>query len=124
MVVKRNWRDAAPRVGHESAIIWTLLANEGVEGVPSEIAPMKGQGTITLHAMQGRRSGDYHLHEDREQVYYFTSGRAKMRIDDEMYDVSEGDIVYVPVGARHQLVNDSEDWVYHLIINALPTAGE
>ena len=46
-----------------------------------------------------------------------------MRIDDRMYDVSEGDIVYVPVGARHQLVNDGDDWVYHLIINALPTAG-
>ena len=124
MVVKRNWRDAAPRVGHESAIIWTLLATEGDQNVPPEVAPMRGQGTITLHAMQGRRSGDYHLHEDREQVYYFTSGRAKMRIDDRMYDVSEGDIVYVPVGARHQLVNDGEDWVYHLIINALPTAGQ
>ena len=37
--------------------------------------------------------------------------------------VCEGDIVYVPVGARHQLVNDGEDWVEHLIINALPTAG-
>ena len=72
MVVKRNWRDAAPRVGHESAIIWTLLAREGDPNVPPEVAPMMGQGTITLHAMQGRRSGDYHLHEDREQVYYFT----------------------------------------------------
>ncbi len=123
MVVKRNWRDIAPRVGDESAIIWTLLSHEGQEGVAEDEAPMKGQGTITLHSMQGRRSGDYHLHQDREQVYYFTKGHAKMKIDDVMYDVSEGDIVYVPVGARHQLVNDGEDWVEHLIINALPTAG-
>ena len=44
MVVIRNWRDAAPRVGHESAIIWTLLATEGDQNVPPEVAPMKGPG--------------------------------------------------------------------------------
>ena len=68
--------------------------------------------------MQGRKSGDYHLHEDAEQVYYFTAGRGKMKIDDVIYEVAKGDAVHVPPMSRHQLINDGEEWIEHLIVTA------
>ena len=118
MIVIRNWRDATPVVAHESAIIWRLLDEKGKDGVPHDEAPLQGVQSINLHRMQAGKQGDYHLHEDREQIYYFTEGIAKMKIDDDIYDVKEGDAVYVPPMARHQLINDSDEWVAHLIISA------
>ena len=118
MIAIRNWKDSTPVVAHDSAIIWRLFLEKGTEGMSYKDAPLEGIQTITLHRMQSGKSGDYHLHEDREQVYYFTDGSAKMKIDDVIYPVKNGDAVCVPPNARHQLINDSDDWVEHLIISA------
>ncbi len=34
------------------------------------------------------------------------------------YEVQQGDTVHVPPKSRHQLVNDSDDWIEHLLITA------
>ena len=73
---------------------------------------------FTLHRMQPGLEGDYHDHEDREQVYYFTEGRGKMKIDDEIYEVRKGDSVHLPPKVKHQLINDSDEWIEHLIVTA------
>ena len=73
---------------------------------------------MTIHRMQAGKIGDYHEHEDREQVYYFTEGRAKMKIDGDIYDLKERDAVCVPPQTKHQIIDDSDDWVAHLIITA------
>ncbi len=41
-----------------------------------------------------------------------------MKIDDKLYDVVEGDAIYIPPKAKHQLINDSDEWIEHLIITA------
>ena len=64
--------------------------------MPPEAAPLLGMVGFTIHRMQGGRAGDYHDHEDLEQVYYFTSGRGKMKLDDEIYEVRDGDAVHIP----------------------------
>ena len=33
MPIIRNWRDATPYVGHETAIIWPMFRGVGAEGV-------------------------------------------------------------------------------------------
>jgi mannose-6-phosphate isomerase-like protein (cupin superfamily) len=117
MVAIRNWKDSTPVVSHESAIVFWLFREKGAEGYTETEAPLEGMGGLTLHMMQGGKSGDYHVHDSRGQLYYFTKGRGKMKIDDVMYDVKEGDAVYVPANSYHQLVNDSDDWIEHLIVN-------
>ena len=52
-----------------------------------------GWSGITQHMIQPHKSGDYHAHADREQVYYFTQGRGKMNIDEVVYEVQRGDAV-------------------------------
>ena len=68
-------------MGHESAIIWPVFRAKGTEGRTYEQAPLEGMGGFTLHRMQGGKEGDYHSHEDAEQVYYFIAGCGKMKID-------------------------------------------
>jgi mannose-6-phosphate isomerase-like protein (cupin superfamily) len=53
-----------------------------------------------------------------EQVYFFTQGRGKMIVGDETIDVRDGDAVYGPPKVPHGLINDSDDWVEHLIMSA------
>ncbi|MAG34855.1 MAG: hypothetical protein CL878_01175 [Dehalococcoidia bacterium] len=112
----RNWRDCPPYVGHETAIIWSIYRGLGAPGLSPDEAPMAGLTGFTLHLMQASKSGDYHLHETREQLYYFTRGQGKMKIDEQIYPVTQGDVVHIPPQSKHQLINDSEDWIEHLII--------
>lgn len=44
-----------------------------------------------------------HLHHQSEEIYYFTGGRGRMRLDDEEHDVGAGDCVVIPPGTRHKL---------------------
>lgn len=119
----RNWRDAVPYVGHESAVIWPIFREKGAQGLSYEHAPLEGISGLTLHRMQGGKSGDYHAHESTEQVYYFTEGRGKMKIDDRIFEVKRGDAVHLPPKTKHQLINDTEDWIEHLIISAKVKQG-
>jgi quercetin dioxygenase-like cupin family protein len=118
MVVIRNWRDQTPTVSHESAIIWELFRGPGYDDKTEDEAPMKAIKGFTMHALQGRKNSDYHDHDAAEQVYYITKGRGQMKIDEKLYDVVEGDAVYIPPRAKHQLINDSDEWIEHLIITA------
>lgn len=117
-MVIRSWKEAVPTVGHETAIIWSIFREKGTNPNEQE-APLLGTTGFTLHKMQPGVEGDYHDHEDREQIYYFTEGRGKMKIDGEIYDVEKGDAVHLPPKTMHQLINDSDDWVEHLIVSAL-----
>ena len=117
-MVIRNWRDAVPSVGHDTKLIWTIFRGKGAEGLSDEEAPLEGMSGLTLHRLQGGLNGDYHDHEDKEQVYYFLSGRCKMKIDGEIYEVKEGDAVHLPPKTMHQVLNEGEDWVVHLLMTA------
>jgi len=117
MVTISNWKDAAPHVGHESAIIHYIFGEKG-EDTRSIEAPLEGGWSFTRHMMQGGKAGDYHEHEDREQVFYVISGRGKMKVDGAIYDTVEGDAVHIPPRTKHQTINDSDDWLELLVISA------
>ena len=54
-------------------------------------------------------SSNEHAHEGQEEVFYCVCGRGKIRVDGESVDIGPSDLVYVPPGSRHQLVNDGEE---------------
>jgi len=53
-----------------------------------------------------------------EQIYYFLRGREKIKIDGQIHEVREGDAGQLPPETRHQIINDGDDWIEHLIVNA------
>lgn len=114
-MVIHNWRDTPPKVGHESAIIWDMLSAESAEGAP--YACLRSMLGIHRHMLQGRQSSDYHNHPNLEQIYYILQGTGTMRIDGENYKVRDGDVVYLPPGSFHQMINDGDDWLGYLIIS-------
>ena len=53
-----------------------------------------------------------------EQIYYFLRRWGKMKIEVQIHEVREGDAVHLPPETRHQSINDGDDWIEHLIVNA------
>jgi mannose-6-phosphate isomerase-like protein (cupin superfamily) len=49
-----------------------------------------------------------HYHRVSEEVYFFTHGRGRLRLDGEEHEVGPGDTVVIPAGARHKLWNSGE----------------
>ena len=124
MAVKVNWRDVTPNIAHNTAIVWPVLGPVGTASGSYRATPIRGYTGITRHMIQPRMSGDYHVHYDREQVYYFTDGCGKLNIDEVIYECRKGDAVCIPPTSYHQMINDTDDWLVHLIINGRQVSEE
>jgi len=49
-----------------------------------------------------------HSHAGQEEVYFFVKGTGMMIVDEEKFRVEQGDIVLIPDGAFHRVINDGE----------------
>ena len=60
-----------------------------------------------------------HRHQGQEEVYFFVYGRGKMIVGeetDEPFDVGPNDIVLIPDGAFHRVINDGDS---HMLFNCV-----
>src|SRR5262245_56418009 len=48
-------------------------------------------------------------HPGLEELYYIFEGRGKVVIDDKPHEIKTGDVVLIPDGATHYLINDGND---------------
>lgn len=62
---------------------------------------------VAYTKLQPGTSIGFHEHVDqREEVYVILSGTGKMKIDDNVTEVSTGDVIATPLEAKHGLEND------------------
>lgn len=47
-------------------------------------------------------------HHENDQFFRFESGTGKCIIDGNEYDVTDGDVVIIPAGAKHNIINTSD----------------
>ncbi len=45
------------------------------------------------------------VHPDTDQFFRFEAGNGKVLIDDTTYEVGGGDVIIVPAGAKHNVIN-------------------
>jgi len=68
-----------------------------------------------LHRGQSTRG---HFHEGQEEVYFFVHGEARMTVGDEEFKVKSGDIVLIPDGSFHRVVNTGEsDCIFNCVFD-------
>jgi mannose-6-phosphate isomerase-like protein (cupin superfamily) len=48
-----------------------------------------------------------HYHSRTEEIYFITAGSGRMRIEQEIRDVTTGDAIAIPPGKKHKLWNTS-----------------
>lgn len=50
-----------------------------------------------------------HYHAKTEEIYFITSGRGRMRVENELAEVQTGDAIAIPPGKKHKLWNTGPD---------------
>lgn len=64
---------------------------------------------LVLMALKPNEEIGMEVHPDNDQFFRFESGKGKVIIDGNEYDVVDGDAVVVPAGANHNVINLSAD---------------
>jgi mannose-6-phosphate isomerase-like protein (cupin superfamily) len=87
-------QDLAPFVTADGSVIrelvhptWTRAENQSL----AEATVRAGEETAE------------HFHPQAEEIYYFVSGRGRMRLGEEEAEVTAGDCVVIPPGTPHKL---------------------
>ncbi len=63
---------------------------------------------VLMSLKPGEEIGE-EVHENNDQFFRFESGSGKCTIDENNYHVSEGDVIVVPAGAMHNIINTGTD---------------
>ena len=50
-----------------------------------------------------------HNHPEDAEFYYVLSGTAKVTVDEEEIDATPNTAIYIPVAAKHKILNDGEE---------------
>jgi oxalate decarboxylase/phosphoglucose isomerase-like protein (cupin superfamily) len=57
-----------------------------------------------------------HFHQGQEEVYFFMYGLGRMIVGDQEFDVTGGDIVLIPDGLFHRVINTgTSDLVFNCV---------
>lgn len=59
-----------------------------------------------------------HYHQVCEETYYLLRGRARMHLDEQVFEMSPGQAVVILPGQRHQIFNDLDEDLEFLAICA------
>jgi len=63
---------------------------------------------LVLMALKPGEEIGAEIHHENDQFFRFESGKGKVMIDENFYEVEDGSVVVVPKGANHNVINTSE----------------
>ena len=67
------------------------------------------QYTAGLFFVRPGARGHADRHDGQEELYYIFSGKGSVVIDDEPHKIEAGDVVFIPDGATHYLINEGAE---------------
>lgn len=85
--------------GHDGVKMKVLRSKEDSE-VESSIALVKVEEGFEVPE---------HIHEDADDNLYILEGKAKMRVDDEVFNIDDGCQITVPKGTVHEIFDVEND---------------
>jgi len=62
---------------------------------------------LVLMTLQPNEDIGMEVHQGHDQFFRFEAGTGKVIIDGTEYDVKDGDVIIVPAGAQHNIINVS-----------------
>ena len=57
-----------------------------------------------------------HSHDGQEEIYHFIDGQGQMILGEESLDVVAGDIILIPDGAFHKVINPTSEYLYFVCV--------
>ena len=89
---------------------WHLLKNSSL----SVIQERMSSGTTEVR----------HYHHRAQQFFYILSGQAVMELAGRSVTLAAGHGLWIPVGTRHQMKNESSEDLHFLVISQPPSHGD
>lgn len=63
---------------------------------------------LVLMSLKPREEIGEEVHDENDQFFRFEAGQGKVVINETVYEVGDGDVVIVPRGAKHNVINTGE----------------
>lgn len=63
---------------------------------------------LVLMSLKAKEEIGMEVHDTVDQFFRFEEGEGKVIINDTEYEVKDGDVVIVPAGSQHNVINTSE----------------
>lgn len=93
----------------DEASPFTTLDGSEIREVAGPVSlPTAHQSLAEATVLPGGET-DEHFHRTSEELYLFTSGMGRIKVDGEERRVRAGDCVVLPPGTPHKLVNDGTE---------------
>ena len=72
---------------------------------------------VGLNEWRPKLDGPPHKHNDKDQIFYITSGEGIVKLGDKEYKVKEGCLAYIPTGIVHQTITTSDEPLCYMLFN-------
>lgn len=72
---------------------------------------------VALNTWRAGLVGPPHSHDQKEQIFYITSGTGVVKVGKEHFDVQPGHLIYVPLGVEHQTIAGEHEALHYILFN-------
>lgn len=79
---------------------------------------------VGLNKWRPNLDGPPHKHNDKDQVFYITSGEGIVKLGKDAFEVNSGSLAYVPAGLVHQTITTSDESLCYLLFNVFNKEGK
>lgn len=77
----------------------------------------KGSMNFKVPGFRAHADEDVHVHDEPE-VFVILQGKARVEFDDQVVQLTVGDVIVIDPGENHHLVSDEEDPCINLYLHA------
>lgn len=81
------------------------------EGIFKELITEETGSTDLYLGIGWLKAGEVHIlhhHPKASEFYYIVDGSSEIIVDDETEQVRPGSVIYIPAGAKHKIVNNTD----------------
>ena len=126
-MAKRTKRAAQAKVLNIAEVDWQLLPDH-FDGAYSKLlfGPETEHGTLIDYRISSYQPKGYvarHSHKTMEQIYHVLDGEGVMELSGERQVVRRHDVIFIPPGIDHSIMNTGLDDLVFLVITVPPTDG-
>lgn len=76
---------------------------------------------VALNEWRTGLNGPPHKHDEKEQIFYITSGTGQVVVANKKFEVKSGDLIHIPVGVVHQTIARGNEALCYMLFNIFIT---
>lgn len=76
---------------------------------------------VALNEWRPDLDGPPHKHDEKEQIFYITSGEGRVVVGNDEFKVNPGALIHIPVGVVHQTITTGSEPLCYMLFNVFIT---